>query len=81
MCELIASHLTRLMRWIEGMIEDELHKRFAFWLIFFVLLPSNLVLLQITTRMVEAEDDCAYNTYMVERLPVFGLVCIGEPIQ
>lgn len=30
-------------------------------------------------RLVGAEDDCAMNTYNVTRLPVIGLVCIGEP--
>ncbi len=30
-------------------------------------------------RPVAAEDDCAFNTYAVERVPGIGLVCIGEP--
>jgi hypothetical protein len=30
-------------------------------------------------RPVGAEDDCAYNTWAVKRLPVIGLVCINEP--
>jgi len=29
-------------------------------------------------RYVEAEDDCPLNIWAVERLPVVGLVCIGE---
>jgi hypothetical protein len=30
-------------------------------------------------RGVGAEDDCAVDTWRVERLPVAGLVCIWEP--
>ena len=30
-------------------------------------------------RQVNAEDDCAFNTYAVERIPGLGLFCIGEP--
>jgi hypothetical protein len=40
-----------------------------------------LLLLAISfVRPVLAEDDCAFDTYRVERLPLVGLVCIGEPI-
>ena len=30
-------------------------------------------------RQVQAEDDCAFNTYAVQRIPTLGLFCIGEP--
>ena len=30
-------------------------------------------------RQVQAEDDCAFNTAAVERIPGIGLFCIGEP--
>ena len=33
-----------------------------------------------TVRPVQAEDDCIEGTYSVQRLPVVGLVCIGEPV-
>jgi len=31
-------------------------------------------------RPVGAEDDCKMDTWNVVRLPVVGLVCIGEPL-
>ena len=38
-----------------------------------------VVLLTVSyVRIVQAEDDCAMGTYMVERTPL-GLVCIWEP--
>lgn len=38
-----------------------------------------LVAALVYIRPVGAEDDCAFNTYAVERLPVIDvLVCIGE---
>jgi hypothetical protein len=32
-------------------------------------------------RVVQAEDDCNHHTFMVKRLPVVGLACIGEPSE
>jgi hypothetical protein len=37
-----------------------------------------LLMAMMWVRPVGAEDDCAEPTLMVERLPVLGLVCIGE---
>jgi hypothetical protein len=37
-----------------------------------------LGLAMVLTRPVGAEDDCAEGTWKVERVPVLGLLCIGE---
>ncbi len=35
--------------------------------------------LAVNVNPVNAEDDCETGTFMVERLPIIGLACIGEP--
>jgi hypothetical protein len=43
-----------------------------------VTLMSIVVVAHHNVRFVNAEDDCAYSTYNVQRLPLVGLACIGE---
>lgn len=42
------------------------------------LVCAYAIAVQHVVRQVNAEDECAFNTYAVERLPFVGLVCIGE---
>lgn len=42
------------------------------------LMACILMLMATCARPVYAEDDCAEHTWAVERVPLIGLVCIGE---
>ena len=42
------------------------------------LVACVVMILTQLVRPVGAEDDCAFNTWSVQRTPL-GLVCIGEP--
>jgi hypothetical protein len=44
----------------------------------YAFLAMMIVAALVYIRPVAAEDDCNFNTYAVERLPLIGLVCIGE---
>jgi hypothetical protein len=44
----------------------------------YAVLALAIVAALVFVRPVAVEDDCANPTFMVERLPVVGLVCIGE---
>jgi hypothetical protein len=47
----------------------------ALWLALFACLA---MLVPQYVRVVDAEDECAFDTWNVERTP-FGLLCINEP--